>query len=1139
MKLHIRSIGLGGLLSVCLITLSMAVAPCAVAQEVTAAINGTITDPSGAPIAGATVTATDTARGTTYTAETNSDGAYYLTHVPIGTFQVKVEAKGFRTALHSPFALVLNQVARIDVQMTVGAVSQTVEVSGATPLLQTETTDIGTHIDSVVTENVPLITGNYNKLTLLTPGAVATNPGAFLSGQNTFQVGRPYINGNREQTNNYILDGIDNNQSDNNEVAYSPSVDAIQEFNLITDTPSAEFGNFLGGIVNTTIKSGTNSYHGSAFEFFRNDVLNANEWSNNLTGVPKPALRYNRFGGTFGGPIVKNRLFFFVDYQGQRQDAPSTQSVQVMTADERAGNFGELCPAGFTGGGICTSTATGNTQLFMPQSGVSPGARTPIPFNNLTAAGLTLSPAAVAIVTSPLYPMANSSGNRLQYAQRILNNADQGDVKIDWTPTEQDRIFGRYSQQSVRNPTTATFVLNPNGITDFEYPLKNGVIGWTRTISPTMANDFRVGFSYFPVSQGYSNPTGTFGIPSPSNFLPSIQGLFGGVTNLGNPLSAFNTFADTVIQIGDSIVKTHGNHEFHVGLQFKNYRDNFLYPGNEGLAGFFNFNGQYTGNGGSSLGSGLADFMLGLPNNLGIGEGVGNRHVRNNLWSVYGQDNWRLRRNLTLNLGLRWELNTPRAAADGNAVNYELFGGDLITPQINNQGLGKALYKQYNGITNFQPRIGIAWQPGWDWAKNTVVRAAYGVSSFNESNGVNNLLTANPPFEVAHNVTFAPTTSLPPSTLDDGFVGFPTGCTLALAVVFDPVCFQGVNIHAFNVNIRPAVQQEWNLNIQKQFGNSTTIQIGYLGENNQHLSNIIMLQQKQLNADGSISPSPFLNPTLLSEVGQARYSTSNGISNYNALQIIFQQRLKYGLQAQLNYTWSKCLSDTPGFFGQFGDNVSTEAQTIAGWAFPQDPYHQIGDYGRCPQNNANLFNGYVVYELPFGHGKRFGSDVNGFVNAAIGGWRVSSSFVFHSGFAQTIFASSDTSGTGGFSTRADCVPGEPARVPMVFNPANGGVSFLNPDAVTTPAPGTFGNCPVGAFNGPGYKSADLSLAKEFSITERQSLEFRMDMSNFTNTPIFNFGQEFSGQHTAGASNYGEIFTSQGARSIQFALKYRF
>jgi hypothetical protein len=1110
------------------------------AQETTGSINGFVTDPSGAAVAGATVTATDATRGTAYPTQTNGDGAYYLTHLPIGKYAVKVEARGFQIAVHSAFDLVLDQVARVDMQLTVGTMSQTVEVTGAPPLLQTETTDISTHIDHVVTENIPLITGNYSELTLLTPGAVSTNPGAFKSGQNTFQVGRPYINGNREQTDNYILDGIDNNQSDNNEVAYSPSLDAIQEFNLITQNPSAEFGNFLGGIVNTTIKSGTNSYHGSAFDFFRNDALDANEWSNGLTPTvtPKAALRYNRFGATFGGPIIKNRLFFFVDYLGQRMDNPSTQNVQVMSAAERAGNFGELCPSFVAG--ICTNLAD---QLYMPQAGVAPTARTPILNNNLTAAGLTLSPAASSIVNSSLYPLP-STGNILFYQQRILNDAGQGHIKIDWTPSEKDRIFGRYSQQSVRNPTTETYLLAMNGITDFNYPLKNGVLGWTRTIDPTLINDLRVGFSYFPVSQGYTNATGEnlpqkFNIPgSPSTFLPSIQGLFGNVGNIANSLSAFNTFNDTVIQIGDSIVKTHGNHEFHVGFQFNNYRDNFLYPGNEGLAGFFNFNGQYTGNAGTSLGSGLADFMLGLPNNLGIGSSLsGNRHVRNNLFAVYGQDNWRLRRNLTLNLGLRWELNTPRAAADGNAVNYEVFGGDLITPTINNNGLGKALYTQYNGIANFQPRIGVAWQP--DFLKNTVVRAAYGVTSFMESNGVNNLLTANPPFETAHNVTFAPTTPLPASTLDQGFVGFPTGCTLPLAVAFSPVCFQGVNIHAFDVNIRPAFQQEWSLNIQRQFGNATTLQVGYVGENDQHLSNIIMLQQNELNSNGTITPSPFLNSTLLGEVGQARYSLSNGVSNYNALEVVLQERFTHGLQAQLNYTWSKCLSDTPGFYGQYGDAVSTEAQTIAGWAFPQNPYNQIGDYGRCPQNIASLFNGYVVYELPYGHGRRFGNDVNGVVNAVAGGWRISTSLLFHSGFAQTIFASSDTSGTGGFSTRADCVPGVSPRVPMVFNPANNGVSFLNPAAVTTPAAGTFGNCGVGAFDGPGYKSADLSLAKDFSITERQSLEFRADMVNFTNTPIFNFGQEYSGQHTAGASNYGEIFTSQGARTVQFALKYRF
>jgi hypothetical protein len=1138
------------------VALAVTVSP-AWGQETSAAINGTITDPSGAPIVGATVTAIDTARGTAYPTQTNADGAYYLPRIPIGNYQVKVEAKGFQTTVHSSFDLVLDQVARIDMQLAVGTMSQTVEVSGVPPLLQTETTDLSTHIDHVVTENIPLITGNYNELTLLTPGATSTNPGAFTSGQNTFQVGRPYINGNREQTNNYILDGIDNNQSDNNEVAYSPSTDAIQEFNLVTQNPSAEFGNFLGGIVNTTIKSGTNSYHGSAFEFFRNDALDANQWSNGLTDTPKAALRYNRFGGTFGGPVVKNRLFFFMDYEGQRMDTPSTQTIQVLSPAERTGNFGELCPIGFNAAGLCTATTAAqlaaNTQLYMPQAGVNPAARVPIPFNNLTAAGLTLSPAASAIVNSSLYPLP-TSGNNFSYQQRILNNGDQGDVKIDWTPSDKDRVFGRYSQQSFRNPTTQNYLLANNGFTDFNYPLKNGVLGWTRAISPSLINDFRAGFSYFPVSQGYTNPTGQnlpqqFGIPgSPSTFLPSIQGLFGNVANIANSLSAFNTFADTVFQIGDSIVKTHGNHEFHAGFQFNNYRDNFLYPGNEGLAGFFNFNGQYTGNptltdpsnpksAPLSIGSGLADFMLGLPNNLGIGEGVGNRHVRNNLWAIYGQDNWKIRPNLTLNLGLRWELNTPRAAQDNDAVNYQLFGGNLITSQINNQGLGPALYKQYNGIANLQPRIGIAWQPGF--LKNTVVRAAYGVTSFNESNGVNNLLTANPPFETAHNVTFAPTTALPPSTLDQGFVGFPSGCTLALAVTFDPVCFQGVNIHAFDVNIRPAVQQEWNVTIQRQFGSSTIAQLGYVGENDQHLSNIIMLQQQQLNPDGTVSPSPFLNPTLLGELGQARYSLSNGISNYDALEAVLQERFTHGLQAQVNYTWSKCLSDTPGFFGQYGDNVSTESQTIAGWAFPQNPYDQMGDYGRCPQNIAQLFNGYVVYELPYGHGRRFGSEVNGVVNAIAGGWRVSSSFIFHTGFAQTIFASSDTSGTGGFSTRADCVSGVPSHIPMVFNPANNGVSFLNPAAVTTPAPGTFGNCGVGAFDGPGLKTGNISLAKDFSITERQSLEFRADMVNFTNTPIFNFGQEYSGQHTAGASNYGEIFTSQGARTVQFALKYRF
>lgn len=1138
-----------GALAICLVAALLLVASTAFAQQSTGAIVGTVTDPTGAAVKDVMVTATDVDRGTVLTTHTNETGSFDLPSVPVGNYKVTAEASGFQKAVYPQFALVLNQTARVNFQMKVGQVSETVEVTGVAPLLQTDSTEIGTHIDSVVTENVPLITRNYGQLTLFTPGAVSTNPGAFTSGQSTFQVGRPYINGNREQTNNYVLDGIDNNQNDNNDVAYSPNVDAIQEFNLITQNPSAEFGNYLGGIINATIKSGTNSYHGTVFEFLRNDVLDANQWSNNLAGknaagheiLPRDKLRYNQFGATFGGPIFKDKLFFFADYQGQRMVTPSAQSATVLSSAERTGNFGELCQS-FNASGLCTS----GLQLYKPQAGVAPGARSFIPFNNLTAAGLTLSPAASAIVNSALYPTPNAANNRFIYKQRVENNQNQGDAKIDWVPSEKDHFFARYTQQDVENPTTEAYVLAPNGITSFSYPLQSGVVDWTRVINASTLNDFRFGVNYFPIRQGFSNPTGqnlpqTFGIPgSPSTFLPSIGGAFGGVTNIANNLAATNVFADTVIQLSDSLTKTMGNHEFHGGIQLNRYRDNFLYPGNEGLAGQFGFSGQYTSNPNvtGAGGSGLADFMLGLPSSLGIGQGVGNRHVNNSLYASYFQDNWRFRHDLTLNLGLRWELNTARVAEDGNAVNYALFGGQIITPTTNNSGLGKALYHTYKGIANFQPRIGLAWQPRF--VKNTVVHAAYGISNFTESNGVNNLLTQNPPFETAHNVTFLASTPLPGSKLDQGFTGFPTGCTLPLAVAFSPTCFQGVNIHVFDVNLRPAVHYMWNLSIQRQFGDATTVQVGYVGQATQHLSNIIMLQQKQLNANGTVSPSPFLNPTLLSEVGQARFTLSNGIANYHALQTVFQQRFKNGLQAQANYTWSKCLSDTPGFFGQFGDNVSTQAQTIAGWAFPQNPYNQRGDYGRCPQDVASLFNGYVVYDLPVGHGRQFGGTMPKIVDAVAGGWRLSSGFNFHTGFAQTIFAGQDLSGTGGFSTRANCIPGVPQQVPFRPDPLNSGrFQFLNPAAVSQPAPGTFGNCPVGAFRGPGYKSVDMSLAKSFSITERQKIEFRIDAVNVTNTPIFNFGEEFSGQHTQGASNFGEIDSSQGPRNLQLGLKYRF
>ena len=313
------------------------------AQDVTAAITGRVTDPSGGAVPGAKVTATDTQRGTTWPTVTNGDGVYSLPRIPVGTYNVTVENQGFQTSQQSNVTLQLNQVARMDFQLQVGNVSQSVEVTSAAPILQTESTQLGQVIDSRTNTELPLATRNYVQLTLLAPGSVHPNPSTFKNGQTTASSGRPYVNGNREQANNFILDGVDNNQVSDNLVGYAPSVDAIQEFNEITNNAPAEFGNFMGGIISTTIKSGTNQFHGNVFEFFRNDKLNANEWSSNYKAAKKAALRWNNFGGTFGGPIKKDKLFFFVDYQGQRLDTPtSLTSTSLLTAQERGGDFSQL-----------------------------------------------------------------------------------------------------------------------------------------------------------------------------------------------------------------------------------------------------------------------------------------------------------------------------------------------------------------------------------------------------------------------------------------------------------------------------------------------------------------------------------------------------------------------------------------------------------------------------------------------------------------------------------------------------------------------------------------------------------------------------------------------------------------------------
>jgi hypothetical protein len=569
--------------------LAILLAPISAAQEVTAAIIGRVTDPTGGAIAGAKVTAIDTQRGTQWPTVTNGDGAYNLPRVPVGVYNIKAENQGFQSAQQSNVTLVLNQVARLDIQLQVGNVSESVEVTSAAPILQTESTQLGQIIDARTNTALPLATRNYVQLTLLAPGSVHPDPSTFKNGQTTASSGRPYVNGNREQANNFLLDGVDNNQVSDNLVGYAPSVDAIQEFNEITNNASAEFGNFMGGIISATIKSGSNQFHGGVFEFFRNDKLNANEWSNNFNGAPRNALRWNNFGGTFGGPIKKDKLFFFVDYQGQRFANPTTTSAaSLMTPQERSGDFSQLLNPALTSNKQAI-------QLYNPFAIGADGNRVPCAGNIIPAT--LLSPAAVKIVTSQYYPAPTGGSliNNYLFSTHSAINGDQGDAKVDWNISDKDRVFGRYSQSVIDNPSINSLPLSYNGFANF--PTHNGVLDWTRTVNPSVVNDARVGVNYVFVNNGassnsVSNFAQTVGIPGvPSSFLPAMS-LSGGIVNSGSGngniagnSDIYQLFADTVIQYGDTLIVTKGNHTMHMGFQGWRQRLDTFYSGNNGRAG--------------------------------------------------------------------------------------------------------------------------------------------------------------------------------------------------------------------------------------------------------------------------------------------------------------------------------------------------------------------------------------------------------------------------------------------------------------------------------------------------------------------------------------------------------------------------
>ncbi|MCW5978655.1 MAG: carboxypeptidase regulatory-like domain-containing protein [Bryobacteraceae bacterium] len=1084
----------------------LAIAPTSgLAQEVSAGITGRITDPSGAAVVAATVTARDVNRGTAWPSQTNEEGVYAFPRVPPGTYDVTVEAAGFKTASRPGIRLELNQRARLDIALELGAVTETIEVTGAPPILNTDTTIVGTTITENQIVNTPLVTRNFIALTLLTPGVTTTNPDAFNNGLRSTGGGRPYVNGNRKEANNFLLDGIDNNHTSDNLTSYQPNLDAIQEVKMITNNASAEFGNFQGGVINVSIKSGTNQWHGTAFEFFRNDKLNANNWQRNYQGNPRTPIRWNQFGGTLGGPIKRDRLFIFGDYQGIRRNTPpAVGTIHVIPAEFRNGDFSRLL-------------TENNIQLYDPLTRDANGIKQPFVNNQIPVARRNI--VATNLFANPdLYPLPLNSGLRFNQLNAASSRtvSDQFDVKGDAKLTDKDDLSARYSWGRQLVPGANSFPLIFNSFNTA--PFQNGVINWTRTIGPTMVNEFRVGANRILTwnggeDKGMGNVAEQLGIQQGNDRGPGLMAfsfINGFATGIGNAnIGTQQKFPNNTYHFANNFTLIRGRHMMKMGGQLLRQQMNPFYAGNNGRTGIIDFDGHFTGNPATastpaSNGFAEADFFLGYPSRTRRGVDTGSWGHRKNILGFYFQDDWRVSNTLTLNLGLRWEYHSPLVEVNDRQSNFEPFSGrQMLAGQ---DGNSRALYEPFK--KDFQPRIGFAWTPE-ALGRRTVLRGAYTISSFMEGTGTNLRLPLNPPFNVEFESIYD--SPVPGQTTEQGFT---------TVSALNP--YVGSNIRLWDPFVRPANVQQWSFIIEQMLPSQTVFSAGYVGQKGTHLVVPMPYFQRILHPDGTTSPSPYLsgNPQL-SRIAQISGTESNGNQRYDALQTQLRKRMTHGLEYQVSYTFSKGMSDAIGYYGEGGQAGSQSAY----W---QNLYDRRAEWGPTYFDARHIFTFVHVYDLPFGRGKTFGSAWRGITDGVLGGWQLGGILTLRSGFPLTIQARDD-SGTISRGPRADRL-GD-GEGPKQVGP---GTTWLDRSAFRQPARGTLGNSGVGVVRGPGMTQYNLSVQKLFPLTERFKMEFRTEFFNLTNTPIFG-----TPSRNVTAANFGEILGAQGERNVQFALKLMF
>ena len=1045
-------------LACCLLALAL-LPPFARAQTGAASITGLITDQTGGALPGVTVTAVNQGTSVPYVAVTNGVGNYTITSVPIGTYIVTAELAGFRTVTTQPIAVEAKQVARLDFKMTVGQVQESVQVEGVTPILQTETTTVGEVISGRTVQSLPLNGRNTAQLTLLLPGTMTYNPRGFTN-IGAINSNRPFVNGNREQTNNFTVDGFDVNETIDNRIAYQPNPDAIAEISVETNNYAADTGNVGGAVVSSVIKSGTNRFRGSVFEFYRNSDFDANSWENNRSGAPKPERKQHIYGATLGGPLVQQRLFFFGDFQRSQQDAPGSGTMSVAPEAWRRGDLSSV-----------------SVTIKDPKTGL------PFPGNQIPADRISAVAKAILGNTAN-YPLPNRnvpggiSGNYVGPSIFKIR-ANQGDARVDWNLSNNDKLFVRYSAatyQDSRAQNPYPLVLT----TLNDQPFWNIGGAWNRIFGPTMVNELLVGFSHTTViSQtddwaGIGDANAAYGIAGgqPIAGLSSV-GWASGLSAPGAIAPDSDTLAKT-FQINEKFTWMKGRHGLKFGGQWLHYDQRRFYAGNNGLLGFINYNGAFTG-------YAFSDFLLDLSSSKGRGGGDPTKpwtHLQDRI-GLFAQDDLRVTDSLTLNLGLRWAYTSPLVEKDNKQSNFDLATGQQIFA-TDGSIEARALYKPY--YNGWEPRLGAA----WTFADKWVARGGYGISQFMEGTGANLRLPMNPPFMYESAVSYDITTGA--GSAASGFADLVPGTK------------PSGNVRAYDPNLRPQFTQQWNVFVERQLTASMSAQIGYVGHKADHL--VVPMEGNQALAGvgdpATWAPKATRRPLYAAQplITTIATTAARGGSRYNSMQASVRQRMLHGLEFLVSYTLAKGRTNNRGFYGVFGGTGPQGVTGATEGAYWQNTYDPEADWGPAfhdVRHNVIVSGGW---ELPFGRGRAIGGNWNAVVDALLGGWRLGGIFQARSGLPVTVIDGRARSlqGERG-SERPNCV-GD-------WKPSDQSLTkWLDINAFSMAPLGTFGNCSVGVARAPSYTNVDAVLSKRFNTGGPTFAEIRVEAFNVFNHPSF-------------------------------------